>query len=347
LANTAIAANGLRLEVTPRLEVIPVVGSDSYSLTVAPARFWTPGTTYQVKITGRYFQRTHPVVDLLKWTCLPKFSHTTSFKIRAGGARFPSLTGSLPRYSFRSLYMAQPEILDTISPAGTDGQAFIGTVLGAAPGGGCSLLLLPAYPRPDGVVLRAAPEKVFVMNGHYLGNSVRLEGSTVMSAMGTTIPFNPIRFFGSLTDEAIEDGQLHASARVWGIKSNGAQHSGVSWATIDDLADSRFQLQAIGTLQGRRLHDPAPPVSVQATFTDRTTLALTLRASAAVPGDHLASAVICDRVSGEAIAQASAKVTLTPGEPVRVNLGLDKRRLDARERNLILLLDGHALVNGP
>ncbi len=283
--NGALASTGLSVSVEPPTPVVPVVGSDSYYLNIFPKTFWKPGTHYKVTVKGRWYRRRNPVTDLLKWWGLPEVHATIEFTVRPGAGQLPE-AASL-RYGIKGMYIGQPEILDVLIPAAAEGQAFIGSVISRdAASGKLGMLVLPAYPRPEGVVLRPSADKVFFVNGSSQGDSVRLEGSFKMAAMGGFIPFEPIRFFGRLTETGLADGRLYATAPVLGIKGNGSSSTGLSWSAVDDMSDSWLRLQAIGSLDGSRLPAESFPLKVVSAGPGQVKVA----ASEAIEGEHLLTA---------------------------------------------------------
>ncbi|MBI4862334.1 MAG: PQQ-binding-like beta-propeller repeat protein [Candidatus Riflebacteria bacterium] len=348
ISNAAMATCGLRVRVEPPDPVEMIVSSDGYSLTLAPGRFFRPGTSYRVTIEGRYYERGNPFVDLLKWFNLPLFTATTTFRVRASGGPLP-VAGptTVPAYGIRKMYIYQPEILDTLIPAAMEGQAFIATVpYVCEPAGTLSMLLLPAYPRPDGVVLRAAPEKVFVMNGRFQGDRVAVEGDFTMSAMGSTIPFAPLRFYGRLTQDRIEEGRIHASASVLAIKGNGSTYTGLSWSSLDDLADAGLRLQALGTIQGERI--PSTPVPVKLCLTrwlDAHTLAVELDLERPLDQDHLLTALVVDTGIGRVTGQTTVVLPRNSGPgAVTATVGRLSRSLATSPGvRLQILVDGQPL----
>lgn len=344
--NGALAATGLSVSVEPPTPVDAVVSSDSYYLNVTPRTFWKPGVRYRMTVRGRWFRRRNPFIDLLKWWNLPPVEATVSFTVTEDAGQFPEAApGESLKYSIRGMYMSQPEILDVLVPAAVEGQAFITSVIARnAERRSLGMLVLPAFPRPEGVVLRPAPDKVFAVNGSNLGESVRLEGSFRMAAMGGDIPFEPIRFFGRLTDDGLADGRLHATAPVLGIKGNGSSNTGLSWSAIDDMSDSWMRLQAVGTLEGDRLASvPAAVTIAGVRWLDGTRLETTVRAADPLAGEHLITAACVDPAAGAIVRFSAAKLgPLSEGATATlVFTGLDRRA--AARAPLVYHLDGEPL----
>lgn len=348
--NTAVAVAGLKVTVDPPLPVEVVLASDSYRVNVYPKAFWAPGTRYTLKVRGRTYRRGNPFVDLIKWWNLPAFEFQTSFDTAAAAPPLPMPTdGRLLRYAVRGLYAIQPEILDTLIPAALEGQGYQASVAFVDPGRGrVGMVVLPGFPQPDGsVTLRPAPEKAFVVDGDLAGGDLRAAGKLNMAAMGGTIPFTPFRISGRLLEDRIEGGRFHATADVWRIKGNGGTYTGISWAALDDMADSRLRLQAMGTLEGSRL----PPldhgvVQLGHGWTGKTGLELTLRLGRPLEGAHLVSVAFWDQdrgaMSGHATVALGAPGGSLPAGPVQVRFpGLKRSALQGAR--LAVLFDGEAV----
>lgn len=310
MPEAAIASHGFSLAIDPPAPADAVIASDGSAVTLAPGRFWRRGVTYTLRMRGRWYRRDNPLVDALKWMNLPRFDATTRFTVRGDEGALPRPTpDAAPVWSIRGMYVYQPEILDTLIPAAMEGQAF----LAAMPWldertGRLVLVLLPAYPRPDGVVLRPAPEKVFALDGRFDGDHVAVAGALTMSAMGGHIPFDPLRFFGRLLPDRVEDGRIHATASLLGIQGNGSTYLGVSWSTLDDLADARLKLQALGTVKGERVTPSPHGATLIATkWIDARTLGVDLTAPAS-SSDRLVTAVAIDTGAGRVVGSGSAKL---------------------------------------
>ncbi len=345
--NAALAVTGLDVKVEPAVPFEAVVASDGYSLNLFPKGFWKPGVRHKVTVSGRWYRRSNPFVDLLKWWSLPPVAASFEFETRAPGASLPTAPeGSLVRYAVRDLYAAQPEILDTLIPAAMDGQAFVASLAFSDPEKGrIGIMVLPAFPRPDGVVVRPAPEKVFAVDGWAQGDAIRTYGEFDMAAMGATIPFRPFRMAGRLTGEGILDGAFHATAPVYRIKGNGSTYTGLSWSAIDDMADAKLRLQALGTLGGVRL----PRLETGATVTgsrwlDGKRLEVTLELTGATNEDSLLTVAFWDPVAGKVAGHASALPGNGSGTRTVVLGGLSRSRLSMLPS--VVMIDGEK-VSGP
>jgi hypothetical protein len=310
--NGALASNGLSVTLEPPVPVDTVVASDGTCLNVTPKTFWKPGVRYRLTVRGRWYRRGNPFVDLLKWWGLPEAAATCEFAIRPTQGELPAApSGRCLKYGLKNMYLSQPEVLDTLVPAAMEGQAFIASVVHRdREQGRLGLLLLPAFPRPDGVVLRAAPDKVFFANGRFSGDSVRFEGRFRLAAMGAEIPFAPIRMSGRMTAERLVDGRLHATAPVLGIRGNGSSRLGLSWTAIDDLADPWLQLQAVGSVEGERL--PSAQVELEVNdppeWVSCETMRVTVRARKDLEGEHLLTVTALDLEAGRILRVAAVKL---------------------------------------
>lgn len=347
--NAAIATSGLEVEVDPPTPVDVVVASDSYSVNVFPRPFWAPDTTYTLTVKGRWYHRRNPFVDMLKWFRLPKFEYQVSFTTGPDGAPLPPAEpGRTPRYAMAELYAVQPEMLDTLIPAALDGQAFVASFAFRDDSTGkVGVVVLPAYPRPEGVVLRPAPEKVFSVSGDLRGGSLKVGGDLRLSAMGATIPFAPFRMTGRISPEAIAGGRFHATASILGIKGNGSTYTGLSWSAIDDLADSWLKLHALGTLAGTRMPELEPALAHRGLrWTGSKAAELDVDVTGSLEGPHLVTVAFWDPAKGEVVAHASASVGtdagLRPGSQRTLRFeGLKRSKLEDLE--VALLLDGQAI----
>jgi outer membrane protein assembly factor BamB len=347
LPNGALAVIGLSVDVTPKTPVSSFVSTDSYELNVVPQGFWQPNTHYKVHVHGEWFTREDPFFDLFKWF-LPDFDSVHEFDTGPGGAALPVPSpGTFLAYSVRDAYLSQPEILDTLIPAAVEGQAFLVSLpLVDAAHGKVGALVLPAFPRPDGsVVLRADPTKAFFLNGSLAGDAVTAEGTYEMSAMGATIPMDPLRFRARFTDSGVVGGWLHETASLFAIKGNGATYKGLSWSAIDDLADPFLQLQAVGSFGGKRLAAATVPVTVSSrTWTGSSTLVATLTAPTAIADDHLVCAVLLDDQEGKIVALANAAVASgTSGTFALPLTGIDRAAAQRPGARLVLTWDGQPI----
>lgn len=339
LPAAAIGAWGLRVETDPPAPVRVQVGSDSYHLTVFPADGWQPGTRYALTVRGRWFQRSGPLLDALKWF-IPRFEARLAFETGPARPLPTPAEGTLLRYSVRDMYLAQPEVLDTLVPAAMDGQAFlVSAPLVDRERGRIGLVALPGYPQPDGsVALRAAPEKVFALNGSLSGDAIQVTGAFTLAAMGGEIPLDPVRIGARLSETALEEGWLHGTACLLSVRGNGAAYTGLSWSAMDDMADPRLRLQAIGTMGGKRLTPLGVPVRVASREVQGERVRATLEAKSALEGAHLLVAVSIDDERGTIALACAVEVppTLAGG---KVSLELP---VVAGSR-VVLLWDGEAI----
>lgn len=323
-----------------------LVATDGSALTLIPKTFWKPGVTYKATVKARWFRRGNPFVDLLKWWNLPKFEATTTFTVTPSSGPMPEAEpGAGLRYAIRNLYLAQPELLDTLIPAAMDGQAFVSSVVEVErPSGRLAMLVLPAYPRPNEVVVRAAPEKVFTLHGVADGGHVRVEGPVAMAAMGGSMALEPLRFFGFMGAEGLQDGQIQAQAPLLKIKGNGTMYTALSWTAMDDISDPYLRLQAVGTASGGRLPALKPGISVrQLEWVDRKTVRVTLDLATAVAGDHLVTGLVFDRAKFRIQSHSSAKLANAVPGSMTFTLSVPK---PASPDDFRLYFDGEPISQG-
>lgn len=345
--NAAIAATGLTVEIDPAIPLDVVVSSDSYQLNVFPQRPFDPSTTYTLKVSGRYYHRRNPFVDLLKWWSLPKVTFSGQFTTQPLQPGETSLTpGEELRYTVEGMYATQPEILDTLIPAAMDGQAYIVSApFIDADKGALGLMVLPGFPRPDGVVIRPSPEKAFPMSGAFVGRSIRASGSVHMGAMGATLPLSPIRFHGRLGAQGLEEGTFYATGPGWGVRGNGGFYTGISWVGIDDLVDWKLQLQVLGTIEGKRLEAPTEvPALEKVAWTASNRLEATMVLPGTMEVDHLVTACFWDTAAAKFAAQVT--VVVPKGSSGTLTLPFTGLKRSALEKSSIqskILFDGRTL----
>lgn len=342
--NAAIAVHGLTVGTDPPVPCRATIASDGYSVTITPTGFWTPGTRQRVRVKGRYYHRSNPFVDLLKWWNLPAFEAAVEFDVRPDPATIPDPgPGKALRYAVRGLYATEPEALDTLIPAAMEGQGFIASVpFLDRTKGRAGLVVLPGFPRPDGVVIRPSPDKAFALDGIVSGSSVAAEGRMKMAAMGATIGFSPFRMRGRMLEDGLDEGRFHATAPALAIKGNGKTYTSVAWSLLDDMVDAGLNLQAHGLLSGTRLPPLAVPLVVDAVaWKGRGELAVTWHGP--VEGEHLLTAAFWDPVAGKVAAQATSVVTGAGGTTLLG--GLDQRKHAGLER--ALLFDGERVPGAP
>jgi outer membrane protein assembly factor BamB len=265
--NRAARINPWNISVTstPAQDVEVSISPDGHFINLRPANgFWAPSTTYTVTISGRAQTREGYLVwDRL--TALPGvnyftgtlFQDTVLFRTthteNADEVVQRLISGQNQSFDADSLYIRQPEALDTYLPAAVDGQGFRATVFALnADATHIAALALPTTPNSSGpAALLQEPSKAFTLSGTRRGASVRLEGGFRLAAMGGDIGFERFLLTGRLTNEGpLVDAAFHAQASCLGIRGNASSFS-FPQRLVNEVCDFRLAVIAEGTLETR------------------------------------------------------------------------------------------------
>ncbi len=254
--NAAISEFPLKVEVEPKAKLRVVVSSDGTLLNLIPEEALAPGTTYTIKVKGKYYRNTHWLWNRFKWLGLRSFQGNLQVSTDPHSGNLPS--GNPTRlWGVDSMYLTQPQALDTYIPAALDGQAFLVSAFGFSPGSDRFLLLAqPALPSLKQPIPLTEPSKSFVLEARSSGRHFVARGSMSIAAMGGAMTFKEAQFSGKLADSgAIERGEFFVNSSCLDIKGNGADYnfplSLVSW-----ICNAKLHVIGLGPLAGREIKQP-------------------------------------------------------------------------------------------
>lgn len=146
----------------------------------------------------------------------------------------------------------QPKILDTYIPAALNAVTFksIAIVRNEKE---ISFLCLPTvrdHMSGKFTVLKE-PSKVFLLNGTYDKNIIKLHGKFVISSMGGTIPFTKFETYMKINPDTNNlEGEFIGTTSCFNIKGNNSTYK-FSSELINQLCNPYMKLISIGTMFGR------------------------------------------------------------------------------------------------
>jgi outer membrane protein assembly factor BamB len=247
-SDRAIQQMGLRIKVYPETEIVHKVSPDGQFLNILPKKAWKPNTKYTVTISGRHYKQTNWLLDRVILFGKKKMGHKFSFQTIQLNAPTNDVleNGSL---GITSMFLEQPQALDTYIPAALDGQAFIATQIAANKKKNKFLtFVIPAFPSPEGPIPMAEPSKSFVMNTTLVGKSYNIKGSLKLAAMGGTIDFDNLFIRGTLPKyESKIKGTFLAEANCLKIKGNGSSYN-FPFKLINRICDRWMMMRGVGDL---------------------------------------------------------------------------------------------------
>jgi outer membrane protein assembly factor BamB len=235
LQDAAVSPTALKVTLTPNNAPIEsIISSDGRYLDVLPTGLFAPDTEYTIIVDGWYFISTGWLTDRLRLGDRAKFSAKVTFRTApaaADGLAARLTAGGTAEFGVGSMYLYQPQALETYIPAALDGQAFIMTVFGFDPAAGRMLMLgLPAFPRSgagglDGASPMPEPSKVFVLEGDHAGGALKGTGKFAIAAMGGEMSFDRVSFSARVDGEGrLSDGEFLAMASCLTIGSGGTSY---------------------------------------------------------------------------------------------------------------------------
>ncbi len=305
LPNAAIDAGQgkLKVDITPHADVRVQVSSDGKYLNIYPQGYLTPGQDYKVAISGQYYlESTNYIVDRINpanWIGT-SFSAEETFKVKRtvsqplkGMSAENSLTWGL-----KSMYLLQPEALDTYTPAALDGQGFLVTAFGFNPTQQKMLMLaIPATPKQErdreDFTLIPEPSKVFTLEGSYQGDNLKGTGSFDLAAMGGEMPLKPFNFSAVSNPKTGNlEGQMNARTWCLGIKGNGTAYS-FPFSLANQLCDPFGYLNSVGLFKGIRMPQTEPQANLSHFKVHGNQIEVTL-ANPQFPTEHLLTVVQYD-----------------------------------------------------
>ncbi len=265
IENAAIDAlpDNLHVELTPPVDFKAQVSSDGKYLNIIPKNFFAPDSTYKIKVSGLYYKQSHNFIwdriNPSNWVGTA-FQSEQSFTVKpAQSEPWSGLTAdSSVTWGLKSLYLLQPEAMDTYTPAALDGQGYLVTAFGFDPRQKKMLLMaVPAIPEHDGgedrFILMPEPSKAFVLNGRFDKDNLKGQGGFTLAAMGGEMSLNPFTFSASLNAQTGHlDGQIQASTYCLSIKGNGAKYT-FPLSLVNQLCDAYGYLHAMGLFKGIRI----------------------------------------------------------------------------------------------
>jgi hypothetical protein len=264
--NAAIDAGDgkVEVEITPHVELAKQVSSDGKYLNLIPKTFFTPNTSYKIKISGLFYRQSHNwFLDRMNpsnWIGRERFEAEETFQIKPSRAE-PFSTAdedTTITWGLKSMYLLQPEALDTYTPAALDGQGFLVTAFGFNPQEQKMMMLaIPAIPEHDGTeerfTLLPEPSKIYTINGSYQKDNLRGIGSFTLAAMGGEMPLNPLHFSASIHPQTGNlEGQMHSRSSCLAIKGNGAKYN-FPFSLINQLCDPYGYINTMGLFKAYRL----------------------------------------------------------------------------------------------
>jgi len=245
---TAINPLGLKIKITPEIEIFSEVASDGSYINVFPKNFWEPNTEYQVELKGSYYPKTNWFIDRFKWFFLPKFKKTVQFHtVPQGDSEFFELD-DFPTLVLDSLSLSQPTSLDTLIPAALDSQKFTGTIFGKQENE-FFMILLPVTKKNSSYEVIPEPKRSMVLKGNYKGSDFKLRGRFPMSAMGGTFLIKDSIFSGSITN-TIENGEIFIKTSCLSFEGNAMNYQ-IPLDVIDETCNHQLNLIALGTYEGK------------------------------------------------------------------------------------------------
>ena len=273
--NAGVAVGGMELEITPPADAEAVVSTDSYYLDIRPHTFWKPGTTYQVTVRGKTFNRSNLIWDFVKRAFARPFEYKFSFStapIESKGLETMDRRAAEGKWTMSSIFILSPRILDSLVTAAVTGQDFILTTVYSDPERDRFVLLVNHATRTSaGSEPIPKPDKVFFMTGSYDDESLRFRGSFPFMAMGSGAYLQDFTATGELDEQNnIAHGFFMGQTPCSAMKSNDADYA-PSWNVIDDLCDDRFDFKVLGQYDGPKTEtrDKKPSFDVRADRIDR------------------------------------------------------------------------------
>jgi len=262
--NAAISEIPLSVDVEPAVAFRSVVSSDGTLMNILPTKGFAPGTRYKIRVKGSYYRNTHWVWNRFKWLGMRAFQGNIEFETAENKSTLPVDRPSR-LWGVQSMYLTQPQALDTYIPAALDGQAFLVSGFAFQPQSGRFLLLaqpaLPTQNRPIGI---PEPSKSFVLEAESLGRHFVARGAMSIAAMGGAMTFKEAQFSGVLAESGrIEKGGFFVNSSCLDIKGNGTSYQFpltlVSW-----ICNSRLHVVGLGPLEGQELDSPVLPEGLTA-----------------------------------------------------------------------------------
>ena len=298
--------SNLSVKITPGVDLDVQVSSDGKYLNFIPKTFFKPDTSYTLEVKGLYFKHSKSwFEDRTKYFGRKSFEAKLTFRTKPSTSEsfFDSIQPDEPLVlGLKSLYLHQPEALDTYIPAALDGQGFRISTFALDPSKKKMLMLaLPAIYRQtrgsadETFQLLAEPSKVFALDGMYQGNQMRGVGHFSISAMGGEMPFTPFIFTGSFdpTEETLR-GQFNTTTSCLKIKGNGSSYT-FPMSLLNQVCDPWLRALGMGSFEGSKITEKTVAVhAVHLNQSSSSGVEVGLQFPTSLSGEHLVTLVQYD-----------------------------------------------------
>lgn len=305
----AISSWGIRVTSKPRASFSVNVSSDGQYLDILPNQLLQPNTTYSLEISGTHYRQSTWLGDRFKFFGNQPFKGTVSFTTQATVPTDWTLLRS-GTMGLRSMYLQQPQALDTYLPAALDGQGYLTKIFAIDEHAGSFLLhVMPALPKPDGSLLALPePSKIFLMKGIAAGASFQLDGAVKISAMGGTVDFKQMTIRGVWPARGRNQmNSFYNEASCLSLQGSGSSYS-FPMKLVNQICDGWLTLKGVGQIDFIHIEDSASDPG--ATVVQNADREVTLTATAAASLDRTVSIV----VSNDGTVAEQAAVLLPKGQ---------------------------------
>ena len=244
----AINTSNIKVNISPRIKLQTEVSSDGQFLNILPLESFQPNQEYTIDISGTHYAQKTWIKDRLNYFGHEKFEASLKFTTTDKGLTDNEVLkeGAL---GIRSMYLQQPQALDTYTPAALDGQGFLAKPFGFNSRDNSFLLyVIPALPRVDDMIPIAEASKTFIMQGFLDGNHLRTSGKVKLSAMGGTIDFSYMTLRGQLPKfEGFYRNTFYSETSCLSIKGNGSGYS-FPMKLVNRICGPSLNMKAVGEL---------------------------------------------------------------------------------------------------
>ena len=336
----AINTAGLKITIKPEVAIRTEVSSDGQHLNIFPEKAFAAGTDYEITVNGSHYEQTTWLKDRLAY-----FGHK-DLKANLKFTTVPNIPldkkvleeGTL---GFRSLYLQQPQALDTYIPAALDGQGFVARAFAINEEKKTYLFyVIPALPRDGDMLPLPEASKVFTIEGFLDGNSLRTKGKVKLSAMGGTIDFNFMTIRGVLPEYggSVKD-TFYNETNCLSIKGNGSGYT-FPMKLINRVCGPVLQLKAVGEIEvvhyvPEKTPGMFPKLGHKVEISKHNLLSVTVDAASTAP--RIVSYVIYESGSQKVI-QRKTKIVKAGQTQKFGNVGLKK------DQSLVVFVDQEMII---
>jgi outer membrane protein assembly factor BamB len=260
--NAAIRATHTDINIEPYVDFDLYVSSDGTILNILPSPFFKPNTHYHIDIKGKYFKRGGWIGDRFAFFGLKEFSSSLDFTTKPASPEIQLAKNEL--VGIQSLYLSQPQALDTYIPAAMDGQGFLASTFGFNPENGhFVMLVLPGLPVHGGVPTPLAePSKAFILNAETSNGGINSSGQMTLAAMGGEIPFKKAAFSADFSpDHGFANAGFFLVSQCTDIRGNGSSYS-FAYSLINQLCDFELRMIGLGTFESKNIPVPSRPAGM-------------------------------------------------------------------------------------